>query len=351
MTGRSRQTALWLALTLLVPVAGWAQSQLLNGDSSQPVEIQADSGIEWRQNEQLYIARGHAVAKRGPAEVHADTLIARYRPIKPGAAPAANSGNTLGGNTEIYRVDAEGNVTINRDASTVTGQHAVYDVDQALAVVTGNNLKLTTATDTVTARDSLEWYDQKQVAVGRGDAVAVRNGKTIRADVLTAYMVKTAPAGTPGAANAPPAKPAPIKPISAKPAAPGAPAPPSQDSKINRVDAQGHVVVTNAIETGHSDFAVYNAVTGISTLVGHVVITRGNDVLQGQAAVMDMNKNVSRILPAANIPGGAAKPEAGQPQRVQGLFLKEEAPGRRDAAGAAAKPAAQPPAKQTAKPQ
>src|SRR5215469_14023594 len=99
------------ALTLLAMAAA-AQSPLMNGtDSKQPLEVQADSGIEWRQNEQLYIARGNAVAKRGPAEVHADTLIAHYRPIKPGSQPVGDSANTLGGNTEIYRVDAEGNVT------------------------------------------------------------------------------------------------------------------------------------------------------------------------------------------------------------------------------------------------
>ena len=46
-----------------------------------------------------------------------------------------------------------------------------------IGIVTGKALKMTTATDTVTARDSLEWYDQKQIAVARGDAVAVRNGQ------------------------------------------------------------------------------------------------------------------------------------------------------------------------------
>src|SRR5205823_458716 len=192
--------------------------------------------------------------------------------------------------------------------------------------ITGKALKLTTATDTVTARDSLEWYDQKQIAVGRGDAVAIRNGRTIRADVLTAYMDKTAPAAP---------KPAPAKPAAVKPAATGAAAPPTQESKINRVDAQGHVVVTNAIETGRGDYAVYNAVKGVSTLLGNVVITRGKDVMHGQAAVMDMNKNVSRILPAADIPGAAAKPS--QPQRVQGLFQKEEATGAKGGKGDAGK--------------
>src|SRR5438067_3695178 len=197
MSAMSSRAALALGLTLLAPAIAPAQSPLMSGDSSQPLDIQADSGIEWRQNEQVYIARGHAIAKRGGAEVHADTLVAHYRQIKPGGAPAAGGANAVGGNTEIYRVDAEGNVTMTRDASTVVGDHAVYDVDQALAVVTGKGLKLTTATDTVTARDSLEWYDQKQVAVARGDAVAIRNGRTIRADVLTAYMIKSAPAGAP----------------------------------------------------------------------------------------------------------------------------------------------------------
>src|SRR5207248_2938964 len=136
-------------------------------------------------------ARGNAVATRGPASVRADTLIAHYREVKGGGAA-----DNTGGNTEIYRVEAEGTVTMTREGQTVVGDRAVYDLDQALMVVTGKALKLTTATDTVTARDSLEWYDQKQVAVARGNAVAVRNGKTIKADILTAYMVKTKPADT-----------------------------------------------------------------------------------------------------------------------------------------------------------
>jgi lipopolysaccharide export system protein LptA len=195
----------------------------------------------------------------------------------------------------------------------------VYDLDQALMFVTGKALKLTTATDTVTARDSLEWYDQKQVAVARGNAVAVRNGKKIKADILTAYMVKSKPADgkTPthsGKTSAPQGgKPSPT-PIAAS----GTPA--AAESKISRVDAQGHVVVTNSIDTGRGDYGVYNAETGICTLIDNVVITRGKDVIKGQYGVMDLNKNVSRMLPAA------AGAPAGPAQRVQGLFIREDQP-------------------------
>ena len=316
------RAVLALALVLGGLSASPAAAQLPGGqaDNGQPVQIQADSGIEWQQDQHLYIARGNAVATRGPSEVHADTLVAHYREAK--------NGNT-GGNTEIYRVDAEGHVTIKRDAQTVVGDNAVYDVDQAILVVTGKGLKLTTATDTVTARDSLEWYDQKQVAVARGNAVAIRNGKTIKGDVLTSYMVKTAQQqAKPGApAGRPPAA-APGKP-SATPASAS-----TDQSKISRIDAQGHVVVLNAADTGHGDFGVYNADSGIATLIGNVVIARAKDVMKGQYAVMDLNKNVSRMLPATAAPGSPR-------QRVEGLFVRQEQGGAVGPGGASgAKPVA-----------
>jgi len=323
-----RRLAPSLAGTLLLLGAvagpGPATAQGLNlgaASDSRPGEIQADSGIEWQQSAQVYIARGNAVATRGTTEIHADTLIAHYRPVK---------GAGEGGATEIYRLDADGHVTIKSPTQTVVGDHAVYDVDQTLGVVTGKGLKMTTPTDVVTARDSLEWYDQKQIAVARGDAVATRGPKTIKADILTAYMVKTAPQGgngqpgtskpaasaSPAAAKSAGAKPDAGKPAAAKPAAP--PGAPNEESKISRVDAQGHVVVTNGSDEGRGDYAVYNAETGICSLIGNAVLTRDKDVVKGQYAVMDLNRNVSRILPASSLPGSPS-------QRVQGLFVRQDA--------------------------
>ncbi len=314
-----------IAILAALPLSPAGAQAVAAGDK-QPIQIQADSGIEWQQDAHLYIARGNAVAIRAPGEIHADTLIAHYREAK--------GGNT-GGNTEIYRVEAEGHVTLKRDAQIVVGDRAVYDVDQAIAVITGKGLKLTTPTDVVTARDSLDWYDQRQIAVARGNAVATRNGKTIKADILTAYLVKTAlgqakpgiakpgqaRAGAQGGRPAPaPAKP-PVTPAAAAGGAAGA------ESKISRVDAQGHVVITNALDTGRGDFGVYKADTGIVTLIGNVVIERGKDVIRGQRGVMDLNNNVSRMMP-----GGAP---GASPQRVQGLFVRQEQGGRATVSGAA----------------
>src|SRR5215468_3671618 len=117
-----------------------------NPNESQPIQIQANNGIEWQQNAQVYIARGNAVATRGNSELHGETLVAHYRPLKPGVQPAAGSGDNQMGNTEIYRVDADGGVMLKREAQTVVGDHLVYDVDKGIAVITGKALKMTTTT-------------------------------------------------------------------------------------------------------------------------------------------------------------------------------------------------------------
>src|SRR5262249_56734800 len=124
------------------------------------------------------IARGNARAVRQNVTVTADRLIAFYRP-KNGAAPQPTqsiaTGTTDTGGNEIYRVQAEGNVQIFTPTDHVQGDRAVYDMDQAVLVVTGRNLKLTTPSDMLTARDSLEYWSQKHMAVARGNAVVLTN--------------------------------------------------------------------------------------------------------------------------------------------------------------------------------
>ena len=72
-----------LALCLLGGVASAQMAELSQGG---PVEVTARDGIEWRQNDQLVIARGAARAVRGGVTIDADLLLARYRPR--GGAPA-----------------------------------------------------------------------------------------------------------------------------------------------------------------------------------------------------------------------------------------------------------------------
>jgi lipopolysaccharide export system protein LptA len=322
-----------LAAGLLVPGGAAAQNfglGLNTQDNGRPIDIQADDGIEWQQNNRLYIARGNARATRGQATIFADTLMAFYRPVcgpearaaeqekaaahkdappgkdatptktcpdAPAPSPPPSSAKrkdggvsdpTGGNSTEIFRMEADGNVRIATETQTVYGDHAVYDVDRALLVVTGKNLKLETQHDTVTARDTLEWYDDKQLAVARGDAVAVREGKRLRGDVLTSEVVKDQ--------NGP--------------------------SHINRIDAQGNVLVSSLDQIARGDAGVYNVDTGIATLTGRVTLTKGDNVLRGQYGVIDLNKNISHLLPGPP----SAKITEGQSAQVIGVLTPPPKP-------------------------
>jgi lipopolysaccharide export system protein LptA len=259
-------------------------------DSGKPTNIEADNGVEWQQTNRVYIARGNAKATRGETSVTADTLYAYYRPAPSNpAAPATPAPKSdLGdGANQVYRIEADGNVVFVTPTQTAYGDHAVYDLDQALLVLTGKNLKIVTPEDVVTARDSLEWYDQKQLGVARGDALAVRQApvqKSIRGDTLIAEISKPA----------------------------------NQPSKISKVDAHGHVILTSPDEVAHGDSAVYNLDTGIATLAGNVSLTKGENELRGQYGIVDTNNNVSRLLsapPSARLTGGA-------PARVEGLLVR-----------------------------
>lgn len=255
----------------------------LGDDNGKPINIEAENGVEWQQSNRVYIARGNAKATRGDSTVTADTLYAYYRaPQSNTAAPGSANAtppktDSEDGSTQIYRMEADGHVVFTTPTQNAYGDHAVYDVDQTLLVMTGKNLKIVTPQDVVTARDSLEWYDQKQLGVARGNAVAVRQGpvpKSIRGDVLVAEVTKPA----------------------------------NEPSKISKIDAHGHVVLTSQDEIAQGDTAVYNLDTGIATLSGNVSLTKGDNELRGQYGVVDTNRNVARLLPAPQ-------------QRVEGLLV------------------------------
>lgn len=154
-----------------------ARAQPVDMTKGGPVEVTSTNGIEWRQAEQVVIATGNAKAVRDGVTLTADRLVARYRNRAgqangDGAAPAPAAepgGDSPASNGEIWRLEAEGNVHIETETDHAQGDRGVYDMDQAVMVLTGRNLRLTTPDDTITARDSLEYWPQKRMAVARGD--------------------------------------------------------------------------------------------------------------------------------------------------------------------------------------
>jgi lipopolysaccharide export system protein LptA len=312
---RAVHAAPLLAALCLVPAAGY--SQAIDLSHGGPVTVTAAGGIDWDQNNQTVTAHDQARAVRGNVTVDADVLIAHYRKkagaaAKPGTAAAppkavpvsATPGETPGapddtGSNEIYRLNAEGHVHIFTPTDQAWGDHAVYDIDTAVLVLTGHGLRLTTPQDVLTARDTMEYWSARHMAVARGNASATSSdGRRIVADTLVGYTVD------PDAPPASGAKPAP-KPV-ADARAPAAD--PAQPGKLQRVEAYGHVILTTATEIVTADRGVYLPDTGLARVVGHVHVTRGENQLNGAAAIVNMKTGVATMTQA---PG----------RRVQGLVV------------------------------
>ena len=291
------------ALGALLVGATSALAQGIDLSRGGPVEVTARDGMEWRQNEQMVVARGDARAVRGGVTVMADNLIARYR-RKPGsAAPAAGAqpGAADTGSNEIYRLEAQGHVRIATATDLAVGDRAVYDIDQAVLVLTGGDLRLTTPQQTLTAEDSMEYWSDKGVAVARGDAtVQTADGRRLSADTLVGYTVPPSTQGSSlvGAQGG------------ARPAAAGGD-PSLAAGRLQRVEAFGNVVIRTAAETVRGDRGVYVPDSGIARLAGNVRITRGQNQLNGDEAVVNIQTGVSTL---ARGPGG----------RVQGLVVPND---------------------------
>ena len=158
------------------------------------------------------------------------------------------------------------------------GDKAVYDVDNAIFVLTGKKLELDTPKAQVTAKDSLEYWQQRQYAVARGNARVVHEDKTVNAKVMTAHF---------------------------KPDAKG-------ELQVSNVEAFENVVITAQNTTAHALYGDYNLDSGIAILKGQVKITRGADQLDGECAEMNTKTGISRLFACAD------------EDRVRGLLVPKQ---------------------------
>ncbi len=253
------------ALLLLAPVAAQAEEAAATMGSG-PVAVTADA-LEYHEQQQVYVARGHAEVTRGTVTITAD-LITAY------------ATQTPAGQTDISRAVATGNVVVTSGNGKVTGERGVYDAARQVVVLKGNNLRLTTPQDTVTARDSLEYWEGKNLAVARGQALAVRGDRQVAADTLTALLEENA----------------------------------QKQMDIRRLGADGNVRITTPSEIARGNTGTYDVKTQKALLEGNVRLTRGNNQLNGARAEVNMATGVSRLLAETNGP------------RVRGLLVPKDAP-------------------------
>ncbi|MBV8549458.1 MAG: hypothetical protein JO126_08385 [Alphaproteobacteria bacterium] len=221
------------------------------------IDVTAEKSVEWYQDQHLYVARDKAKAVRGDLVVHADLLTAHERAD---SKKKKQAGDDTG---SIDKLTAKGHVIITDQNKRVTGDYAVYDLDKHMMVVTGKNLRYETDKDTVTARDSLEYYEDTKLAVARGNAVADRPERHVEADILTA-LFKADETGA---------------------------------DQLSRLSAIGNVTIVTTSDVTRGDKAVYEAAQNAATVDGHVRITRANGTqLTGRRGMVDFTTNQSKLL-------------------------------------------------------
>ena len=120
---------------------------------------------------------------------------------------------------------------------------------------------------------SLEVRDKDKVATFTGDVHVVQGDTDMRCKVLIVYY--EGDAGRPGMPAAQPG--------------------PGGQQQIRRMEAKGGVVVTQKDQIATGDTGEFDMRTNTVTLIGNVVVTRAQDVLQGQRLVVNLTDGVSKI--------------------------------------------------------
>ena len=231
---------------------------------------------------------------------HSDTLPEDLPPPDRPASQSMGHNNTPtsggdgtpgNGGSEVYRLEAVGHVHIFTNTDQAWGDRAVYDMDQAVLVMTGTNMKMTTPQDILTARDTVEYHSREHMSVSRGNATLTTNdGRQMRADILVGYdrpKSERTPHGAgrdPGGAGA-----------------------------IERVDAFGHILIRTQSEAVTGDRGVYVPDSGIARIVGNVHISRGLNEISGASAIVNMRTGIATLTdtPGSRVSGLVVPNQAG----------------------------------------
>lgn len=249
------------SLLLFTPMLD-AQAQEENKD---PIEITAAGFLKWDREQKIFVAEKDALAVRDTTKIQADTLKAFYREPE-------------GGDTEIFKFEASGNVriTVNNGEQKVFGDKAIYNLDKEHAIITGNDLKLITEEQVVTAKKSLEYDVNKKEMKAVGSAKAVQDDDSLESETIIARL-RTNSAG---------------------------------DDEIYKLEAIKNVVIKTPTETAKGQKGVYDLDSDTAELTGGVTILRGPNTLLGERALVDLNTNISTLYGGEKSPSGNGRVRA-----------------------------------------
>ena len=138
----------------------------------------------------------------------------------------------------------------------------MYTVDTGVFVLRGGDLMLKNKSQTITATGRIEYRDRDRRAYVIGNAKVVDGKRILRADRFIAHLEDAR----------------------------------DDKVKVRRVEARGNVVITTEDEVIRASNGDYDTRTRVAVLTGDVKLTRGNNQLNGEKAIVNLQPGVSRMV-------------------------------------------------------
>ncbi|MBS0272428.1 MAG: hypothetical protein JSR85_07275 [Proteobacteria bacterium] len=259
--------------------------QLNNSKDESPIIIEADESVVCDEMANKCVATGNAKAQKATNTVYGDVLTLYF---------------TEGREREITSMTADGHVRMETPTEQAFGDHAHYDIKLDRVLMTGGNLKILTPKETITARDSIEYWHTENKGIARGNAVAVfpEKEELVQADTLVAYFKSSS--NTPEKSDK-----------SEKD---------NEKLAIDRVEAEGNMLASGPKGVVTGDRGIYTAKSHIVEVFNNVKVTQGENVIEGGYARHNLNTNVAEMF---THPPHVS--QEGPKKRISGIILPKDA--------------------------
>ena len=245
----------------------------------QKMTVEADMELEWRRDDQQYIARGNAVITTKDMIFHADTITAEYE-------KDADTGNnrimlmTGDGQAKVVHLDEQGQENMRGIADRIT-----YDRTSDIVTLTRQSptsiIRVTRGSDISEADESIIYDRSKGIITSTGNSVTtLADGRHMRGDqAVTTFK--------------------------------------DDGETINTIVVNGNVIITQPMPEGGTQQAtgqkaVYDAGLDIVTVTGDVVLTQQDNIIKGGTAIMRVGDGQSVVTSDENT------------GRVRGQFFIED---------------------------
>jgi lipopolysaccharide export system protein LptA len=164
------------------------------------------------------------------------------------------------------------------NAASATGAEKPAEAGDSATIFPGTNSKQPISIDA----DKLVYFDKEHKAIYTGNVVVIQGDTKMTCTMMTVFLDHAPAQG-------------------AKPTADGAkqpadaPAGPAADAGVKRLEAKGPITVLSKTQVATGDNGVYDKTDDKVYLIGHVTLSDGQNVTQGDKLTYDLKTGVATV--------------------------------------------------------